>query len=255
MNLKTKVIEGFEPALMLTRPWWDVAAQRKTQSDVNGVVDGLTSVQRLVHLAGRLTSDDRNELADRLFNDGRQAYRDALQNELSKWGCHGSQAFVPDTGPELTAIRDRADWAAQSVTHTYNYELANAITAVGNEVPTANRHTYAFRLFYQDSSWDKGYWEDKSTQVAQIEMMTVINAAVADFYARNTLEPASVVITPYFAVCPICKDMVDGNPYDSVDDVVRQYVIPPHVGCPHHITTTASERLTPRQCETVWAGI
>lgn len=245
------------PYLALTRPWWgETGGLRRTTAEWQALLDDMSPVQSLVHMAGRMGADDQERIADQIFDSARTAYRDAIQEEINKWGCAGLSAVVPEAGPELSALRARADWAAESIVGTYNYELAREIVAIGKQVPTANRHVYAYRLFYMEGSWDGGYWQDKATEVAQIETMTAINAAIADFYFRNDLEPQMVMIEPQVAVCDICKAMVDGNPWDSVEEVNRLFVFQPHPGCPHHLdVVSGGQRLSPQQCFDLWVGV
>ncbi len=244
------------PALLLNKNKWGLAyPDRATEADWRPLLDEMTDTQRLVHLTARMTADDVTEIGDRLFTEGREAYRESISAEISRWGCTG-RAVGPVAGPELTAIRERADWAATSITGTYNLNLAKEIIRIGADTPTANRNTYAFRLFKASDSWDALYWQRKQTEVAQVETMTMINAATADFYVRNgdMLQPTANVI-PQMAVCPICQAMVDGNPWPSVDEVYRQFDVPPHLNCPHYVDATPDRRLTADECRQLWVGV
>lgn len=248
----------YEPYLWRTMHFWSAVyeemGQRASEADWKALVATMTRVQKLVHLASRWTGDDRGELERRIFDEGRITYRDTMQQQLNKWGCAGQRAVVPSTGAELTALKDRAKFAAESVTNTYNLNLARAIIQIGEVTPTANRNTYGFRLFYQPGGWDAKYWEDKSDEVAKTESMTMVNAAIADFYDRNgdLLVPTANIL-PIAAVCPICQNFVKGNPYRSVQDIYRRFVIPPHPNCPHRAVVHA-KRLRPQECRLLWAG-
>lgn len=229
-------LDVYAPFLARSRDRWEEhywsLGMRTEAKDWQAAVKDLTPVQKKVHLAARWTSFDKIEFADRLFNEGRETYRQSLQAELNRWGCAGHQALAPSKGAELSAIRERADWAAESVMHTYNLELTHAIIAVGEDVPKANRNTYASRLFYREGSWDGLYWEAKSQFISEVESMTMINAAVADFYARNgdMLAP-EVDVLPLAAVCPTCQELVAGNPWKSVEAIFNKYDMPPHPRC------------------------
>lgn len=229
--------------------------QRATEADWQAYVATLTDVQKLVHLSARMDQQARDEFRKRRFDEARQVWKQTLQKELDKWGCAGTKALPPSHGQELNDIADRADFSADSVTNTYNLELAKAIRRIGEEVPTANRYVYAYRLFYSPGGWDHGYWLEKSVQVGQIETMTHINAAVEAFYMRNgdLLEPEANVI-PMETVCDICKEIVAGNPYKDVDTVYRMYDLPAHMGCPHVAQAVANKRLNPMTCRELWAG-
>jgi hypothetical protein len=237
------------PALLWHRARW--AAQYPAHARQ---APDLSDVQDLVHLAGRLTADEEKQIADRLFDQSCQVYQAALQEEVNKVGCSGTMAVVPSEGPELSALRERADWAAATVVRTYNDQLAKAIWQIGEDTPTANRHVYASRLFYAGDSWDDGYWQLKAVQISQVETMTTISAASADFYQNNDIPTEAALVVPYESVCAICADIVQGNPYRSADDVFRHYLLPAHLGCPHYVETVPQERLTNDECRDLWAG-
>lgn len=244
------------PALMLSKDKWSLAyPSRATEADWRQLVDEMSDVQKLVHLTARMQDADVTEIGDRLFKEGREAYREGLNAEIRRWGCT-DRAIVPTAGPELSAIRERADFAAESITGTYNFNLAKEILRIGEDTPKANRNVYAFRLFKAGDSWDKLYWDRKKTEVAQVETMTMINASTADFYARNgdLLQPEANVI-PQLAVCPICQAMIDGNPWPSVDEVYRQFDVPPHLNCPHYVEAVATRRLSLDECRQLWVGV
>lgn len=244
------------PYLVRTRELWDSSyEERATESQWKSVVAKMTDVQKKVHLAGRRDKLDQKDLADRLFRESRETYKQTLQDELNKWGCSGQKAVTPDKGRELSAIRERADWAAESIANTYNFELAKEIVRIGQDTPTANRNVYAYRLYYSKASWDGAYWKEKATQVSQIETMTTVNAATADFYARNgdRLAPTANIV-PFQAVCPICQELVANNPYKTPDEAYNASVLPVHVGCVHRVEVVPPERLSQSECKSLWAG-
>jgi len=238
------------PWLEQTRQRW---GERAIPGDWQKLLKDFSPVQKLVHLTGRRAADYEAELGKRLFDEARATYRETIQDELGKLGCAGRTAVAPAAGPELSAIKDRSNWAAASVANTYNVELAKEIARIGEDTPTANRNVYAYRLFH-GTGWDEAYWRDKSTEVAQTESITMVNAAIADFYARNgdMLQPTASVL-PLAAVCSICQEMVAGNPWRSVDEVFRQFDIPPHPACPHYVYAI-SGRISNEECMLLWAG-
>lgn len=232
-----------------------VYTDRATPADWQSLVSVLRPVQKLVHLTGRWVDDDIENLETRLFNELRITYRDGLQQELNKWGCAGVSAVIPAAGAELSAIRDRVRFAANSVGNTYNLELAREIIRIGEDTPTANRHTYAFRLYNRQGSWDSAYWVAKAEQIAQIETMTVVNAAVADFYSRNgdLLQPQAIVV-PFTAAESVCAQIVSENPYRTVDTLYSRWTLPVHIGCPHRAEVRSDKRLDSETCRMLWAG-
>jgi hypothetical protein len=235
---------------------WDAQYGRATPEDWRPLIDDMTNVQRMVHMAGRVDSVGESEMAERLFREARETYRQTLQDEVNKVGCSGKKVIPPSVGPELSALRDRADWAAASVANTYNLELAKEIKNIRNATPTANRHVYAYRLYNKSGSWDGAYWTRKATEVAQVETMTTVNAATADFYERNKglVEVIEAYVVPFVAECPVCQEAVAGNPYKSASEIYGLYGLPVHPGCPHMVDSHA-KKLTAAECKELWLGI
>jgi hypothetical protein len=229
-------------------------SQRASEADWRPLVDSMTDVQKLVHLGGRMDQSDRDEFQKRRFDEGRETWKQALQVEVDKWGCAGTKALPPSSGQELSDIKARTDFAADSVTGTYNLNLAREIIRIGQDAPRANRHVYAYRLF-RLGGWDQGYWASKSIEVAQNESMVHINAAIEAFYARNgdLLQPAANVV-PFTAAESECQAIVDGNPYDSVATIYQKFTLPVHPNCPHTAQVIAGKRLSPNVCRELWAG-
>ena len=244
-------VDLYRPALLRSKAWWI----RSSPGEWKAKLKGMSDVQKLVHLTGRMDAPQQRDAANRMFAEGRQTYKESVQTELDRWGCGGQKAVVPAAGPELSAIRDRADWAAESVANTYNVGLADALIDIGKAVPTANRHVYAHRLFNKNDSWDSKYWKNKATEIAQVETMTMIAAGTKDFYARNgDAVRAEAQVVPHSAVCPICVALVAGNPYKSIEAIYAESDLPVHNGCPHFAESMPPKRLTQKECEMLWAG-
>lgn len=244
------------PYLLRMRLAWDTQYNdRATPEDWKPVVSGMSKVQKVVHLAGRVDSVGQKEIADRLFKSARETYRQTIQDELNKAGCAGQKTIVPRAGRELSALRERANWAASSIANTYNLKLANEIIRIGNDTPSANRNTYAYRLFNNSDSWDKRYWAEKAQEVAEVESMTTINAGIADFYERNKglVEVSEAFVVPFVAQCPICQEIVSHNPFRSVEAVYNQYNLPVHIGCPHSVDVH-TKKVSASQCKELWVG-
>lgn len=229
--------------------------KRATEADWRPLVDAMTDVQRLVHLGGRMDQADRDEFQKRRFDQARETWKQAMQQEVNRWGCAGTKALPPSGGQELSDIKDRTDFAADSVTGTYNLNLAKEIIRIGQDTPTANRHVYAYRLFYTPGGWDARYWAAKEVEVAQNESMVHINAAIEAFYNRNgdLLQPEANVV-PFTAAEEVCQGIVDGNPYRSVQVVYQKFDLPVHPNCPHTAQAVADKRLSPSVCRELWVG-
>jgi hypothetical protein len=225
---------------------------RRTPDEVDAQVEELSRVQRLVHLAARMTDDDVRALAERIKRDNVSTYEEALTHLARQHGCYRAEGRLGNNDIR-SDIRDAAKWSAASIANTYNYELARAIRRVGEEVPTANRHVYAYRLFHAPDSWGRRYAASKAEQVAQFERWQAINLAIGHFYQFNAVGEQYAEVRPYDTLCPACAGYVAGNPYPSVEALYRNVVLPAHLGCPHYGAAVGG-RVAAGECEELWLG-
>jgi hypothetical protein len=226
-------------------------AVRRGEEDWRKLVDEMSDVQKLVHLAYRKTADDEEEWADDIFKNNRKTYTDTLDEEAAAWGCHPPPASLT-RGPILKAIHDEADESGRSIVGTFNYDLALEIRRIGRETPTANRHVYAYRL----RTWvqERDRW--KLPQITTIETFKTVNRAQDDFYRFNDLPQEGAEVVPYVTpnMCPICAEYVAGNPYPSMQELLRQCQLPAHPHCPHYGRVIPARRLTRQECRELWLG-
>lgn len=216
----------------------------------------MSRVQKLVHLAARITPDGEADWQRGVFSAHQRAFVSTLEQEAAGWGCPGRRAVFGDETADY--FRQSAARSAVSIANTYNYHLALEIVRIGQETPTANRHVYARRLFYDQGSWARRYWAEKSLEIAVTETGGAIAAAKDGFYKRNDWlgdVVAQVEVRPYDTVCEVCRAVVAGNPYPSRQALADGPGAPPyHIKCPHYEAVTGSRQLTREECERLWMG-
>lgn len=224
--------------------YWEPAIVRVTPSFDD-------DTQEAVYEKLALTDDDVSRISDEIFEEARETYRQALDVELNRWGCVSEKAVLPEDSDEVLSIRLRADWAAQSIVTTYNTELAKEIVRFGEGKEGLPQSAYMMHL----KGWDSLYWQTKVFDVALMETLTVDSAALVDFYRHNDdLEPR-VVVLPLEAVCELCQELIDGNPYLSVFSVFRVSPIPAHVRCVHWMEPAPDRALDVDECSLLWVGL
>lgn len=213
--------------------------------DWRAVVDGMTDVQKLVHLAARWDAFDEEATRGSLLRAMRRHYDDELTIQAGRIGCPGRRGQVRN-GPILTELNNVCIGHAASIVNTYNYDLAIAIRHIGVETPTANRHVYASRL----QAWEAARAKWKGPQ---IEMMTdgfARSKAQQDFYDYNG-HGGTATLEPRIAVCPICQGWIDRG---EVPLRVAENEPPPyHVACPH-IWVTRPDQWAKENCPLLWMG-
>ncbi|MFH1567740.1 MAG: hypothetical protein ABIL09_07040 [Gemmatimonadota bacterium] len=228
-----------------------VAAVREPR-DWKALIEGMTDVQRLVHLGFRWDPLDEQVWRNDLLRDNRQTYEETLREEVRTLGCGDPGHVQIGAGPELKGIAKHADRYGKGIVNTYNYDLARAIMQIGAETPTANRHVYAYRL----QQWGQMREQRKTVEIGETESSWAVNQAKADFHRLNNLSEAmtGAEVRPFNTQCPVCAEYVAGNPYDSVSDAYNKVSLPAHPRCPHHIEAIMSRKLTPDECQELWLG-
>jgi len=210
-----------------------------------GIVDSLSPVQKLVHLAVRLDVVEEERIRGELLKMRRRAYEDELTIQARRVGCPSRRGRLT-AGPSLTALNDMSRIDAASIANTFNYDVAIAIENIGIEVPTANRNVYVKRL----SEWEARRDRWKSAQIAQYAEGTARSLAQADFAEFNDLEGYAVLL-PKAAVCPVCIGWVKRGQVPL--KVAMNNPSSFHPMCPH-IWETRAGQVPKLACPDLWMG-
>ena len=210
-----------------------------------GIVDAMSPVQKLVHLAMRLDAVEQERIRGELTRMRRRAYEDELTIQARRVGCGGRRGRLT-IGPSLTALNELSKEDAASIVNTYNYDLAAAILNIAAETPTANRHVYARRL----SAWEAKRSQWKGPQIAQHTEGSARSMAQRDFHTINAIE-GFAVLRPTDAVCPVCIGWIKRG---QVPLRVAQNSPPPyHPNCPH-LWETRPGKVAKLECPNLWMG-
>lgn len=220
-------------------PWYLSLNQREWQP----LVDGMTRVQKLVHLAKRFALDETERLRSELLRDMRLAYQDELTIQASRVGCEHKRGQLSN-GPILSEINALAEERAGQIANTYNYDLSIAIQAVADKNPRANRHYYAREL----DAWDQARSEWKNPQINEHQSGEARALAQRHFYQHNG-QLGYAILIPRTAVCPICQGWIDRG---KVPIRVAINNPPPyHPNCPHLWDMYPDKAI---DCGTLWMG-
>ena len=251
--------DGFARLRGLSDEEWQ-AAQKKDDTEIgeqleepfppgrdwHGLVDAMTNVQKMVHLAMRYDIIDQERIRGELLRARRLAYEDELNIQAANVGCAGRKARLGN-GPILSALNGMSERDAASIVNTYNYDLAIAIRNISIEVPRANRYTYAARL----RTWEAARSKWKTPQIEQFTELTARSLAQVDFYKYNGELMGIARLEPRSAVCPICQGWIDrgGVPVRVAINKPPPY----HVRCPHAWNITP-KRVPRSECPFLWMG-
>lgn len=210
------------------------------------VVDALSDVGRLVHLAGRMDGVDEEAIRVELLRVRRDAYESELTIQAGRVGCLGMQARLT-SGPSLSALNEMSKDDATSIVNTYNYDLAVKVAQIRQETPTANRYTYRKRL----EEYIEQRTANKTPVVTQYAASTARSLAQQDFYAFNSALMGTAHLEPLEAVCPVCQGWV--NRGEVPLPVALNNPGPYHARCPHG-WVTSSQRVAQAECPSLWMG-
>ena len=224
--------------------WWKIP----TAGVIRAAISKLTDVQRLVHLAMRLTDPDVEEVYKFLFDRGRRKYEETLNQMAEQIGCPGLKARLtnPVVLSELSLLY-RAH--ATSIVATYNYDLVGALEDIYEQNPRSNRHAYAKHI----RGWENSRKDWKSPQIALMTAQYAQNLAVSHFAIYNqfyigygTFDGPDDELT-----CEICQELLARNPYSLLH--FNYLDVPVHVNC-RHKKTLHVRKATPEQCQRLWMG-
>lgn len=188
----------------------------------------LSAVQELVYRAFSVGAGYEDLLAQELFQQAVTDFELAIVREAGVAGYDLAGSLKLTDPTVLSDLRGRAQFAARSISDTYNAEMHRQIGRIGEDVPTANRNVYLKRL----SDFDAARWEKHSPSISVTELQTSRNYAQVDFIYRNGLTGRARV-DPQGAVCPICEGYV-AEGWVSVEEGYT-WAIPAHPNCCHSL--------------------
>lgn len=209
------------------------------------VVDGMSKIQKLVHLSVRQDGYDVDRIRSELLRERRRYYEAELTAQAARVGCPGQVGRLTN-GHILSLLNEASQQDALSIVNTYNYDLAIAVNHIRVETPTANRYVYAKRLRAWESK--RGAW--KNDQIATFTEMSARSLAQQHFYQYNS-NLGTARLQPTKAVCPVCQGWVNRGEVPIY--VATANPGPWHPNCPHTWLTTPG-RVSPEQCPMLWVG-
>jgi hypothetical protein len=217
----------------------------KRGADWRAVVAALLLLYRLLHQAARQEEEFTKSLQAELLADRIRFYEDELTSQAARVGCpnrrgHLTNQAIIDQLSELS----RRD--AESITNTYNRDLAAAIARIGKDAPGASRAEFQQRL----AAWESKRASWKNPQIALYTEMSARSLAQQHFYERNGIT-GYAVLRPEKAVCPVCIGWVQRGPVPLEE--AENNPAPYHVNCPHYWLTMPN-MVAPEECARLWMG-
>jgi len=214
--------------------------------DWRSLVDGMSDVQKLVHLAARYDDVDMERIRTELLSMRRRAYNDELGIQAQHVGCAGRVGRLGN-GDILSRLNDDSKRDALSIANTYNYFLAVEIIRAGQANPRGNRFYYARAV----RDWTPTYWQHKDPVIVTTTDKTARAAALQDFYRYNASSLGTAKLEPRTAVCPVCLGWIARGIVPL--RVALNNPGPWHPGCPH-VWDTRPDKVAKDECPNLWMG-
>lgn len=190
-----------------------------------------------------MTELDTEQLSDMLLGQRAKEWSLAIQQELARYGCtQTAQGPVGADALELFAMSERD---AQSITNTYNRELANQVKSLYRKNPKGNKAYYAANL----ASWTQARDAWKQRQIALQTASSTRQLAQQRFRAENSVGGKFVFAGPP----PVCIKCIRLRAMGAVTiEIVNQYGNSQHINCPHEWVAIRVKGQV--DCTRVWAG-
>lgn len=223
----------------------EIAALHKQQNDDAAkalLLLGVLSLARLLTVY-LLTVDQQKLQEAQLFNVMRQAWLNAIQDEINYVG--GWQRAQGPNGADLAYLQQLAADDAASITATFNKDIEKHLQKLYKDYPNASAQFYieSMRAWAQDRADWKGL---------QIAFNT---EARAREYARERFRQENYSIdTKYVFVGPppTCEKCVTLFAAGVVDKMfIDQHPAPVHINCPH---TWRAVRKPKVDLNNLWVG-
>lgn len=202
-----------------------------------------TAIMLLVYGYFKMDETDVKRIADEIANQKLQAYEAELTALAGKAGC--AKQGIADVYT-TDSIRDQSDYEAAGIVNTYNYDLAQALIAIHEQHPRANRNTYLIAL----SAWNNQRATWKYAQIALHNKGEWQAQAQMDFTTYNDLSGWAELL-PKKAAEPVCQDIAQRKriPLREAQDLMAAW--PPHLNCPHYWELHTGQIA---DCEDMWLG-
>ena len=211
-------------------------------------------MQRLVHLAMRLDKTHETSLQGVIGSIRRDAYEATLTEMATAAKCTERKGLLSNEDV-LTALDDSSKVDAQSVSNTYNFDLAISIIATSVTNPKASRFICAKSLKTWDSS--RALW--KSRQIAMNSVLSARLEAQNEFFRQNPSLAESgyaILVGPNPASGAICQGLINRGRVPI--EVAQSNPSPFHLNCPHtwmyFFTKLGRKPIRDARCTGLWLG-
>lgn len=194
--------------------------------------------------AFRMNASDTAQLEAQLLAAMKRAWVTVMTEQARALGCN-SIGNAPRLG-DLAELKRLAQLDAQSITDTWNKDVARELTRLFNARPRGNRYYYLENMEAWSTARD--VWKS-----AQIALMTEKNArayAKERFFVMNDFQNAQYVYgNPVRVVSDTCQRRRAAGLVTF--EYVRRNPTPAHPNCEHEWELVTVAR---RNCGNVWVG-
>lgn len=195
-----------------------------------------TVLTQTISLLYRMQSADIDDLANRIFQQRRQAYRTELLNMTRRHGCNSLNIPEP-RGAELQELQQMSRNDARSIANTWNQDVTRHVERLFDQNRRGNRQYYFSNLERWAS--DRDAW--KSPSVALNTETTTRQFVQIQFRFNNNLRGGRYRFSGPPPICPICISLFAMGVVD--EDTMLANQAPVHPNCPHEWRQVAPEQI------------
>jgi hypothetical protein len=192
----------------------------------------------------RRTPEEARALEKQLIQQRRRIFRAAVKEERNKLGCTDPLPRQAPRGDDYTQLKAMSRLDADSITATWNRDVAGQLTRLYEANPRGNRQYYISNM--EQWAAERAVWKDK--QIALNTELTTRGYARQRFFDQNLSQGDFIFIGPP-PVCEVCVGHFAAGVVDR--DTVRRNPAPVHINCPHEWEPVAREQVN---CADLWLG-
>lgn len=204
-----------------------------------------TKLQRVIRLLYQMQSADVDQLAARLLEMEKRAWRTALAEKARQYTGRALSPRDP-SGADLRVLKDWAQADAESIAKTYNRAVEKQLNKLFEQNPRGNRTYYAKHM----EAWSASRSEWHSNLVASTTVQKTRAYAKDRFAQMNNLRAPGYFLAGPPPVCDVCNEAQAAGVVDYA--YTQRVPMPNHPLCEHEWEeATAGRRLKPSD---LWLG-
>lgn len=189
------------------------------------------------------TGGNLRSLSHRLFVDQIWASEAKIRSYLRQYGFDKLQGNVHLLDKKLIArFRDYSSFSSRTLVRTFNNDLAKKLSDIVADYKRNGIPLTAAKLNKEVEVWARWRWNKAERDTYGFGVQEAKTLTSSEFARRSKIVDATLVVVPdNLASCDICKELISGNPYETIDEIQAIGFPPIHVHCVHSVDIKGGE--------------